>query len=141
MTINKIAHTVFDSFANTDIVLAVLNHNGSYVANKLDVFEQVFAERALLEELCRKVDDGQEPLISQIDGFLVAASSLSNGFKRVGYSIMLLPAESFKSFDLIEIILEQFSQIARLIEQNQQLRDFHGTEKTVFEMPILAGVN
>jgi len=149
MIINQVAHTVFDSFANTDIVLAILNHNGSYVANKLDVFEQVFSERTLLDELCRRVDDGQEPLISQIDDFLIAASGLSNGFKNIGYAIMLLPAgstnspqaDSIKSIDFIEIILEQFSQIAGLIEQNQQLRDSSETEKTIFEMPVLTNVN
>jgi len=168
MTINKIAQTVFDSFDNTDIVLAILNHNGTYVANKLDIFEQVFSDSRLLDELCRRVDDGQEPLISQVDGFLVAASGLSNGLKNIGYAIMLLPADStsspqadsFKSVDstpsaqlrtglltagdFIEIILEQFSTIAGLIEANRQLRDASETAESrhfAFEMPSLTALN
>ncbi len=141
MTINQIAHAVFDSFASTDIVLAILNHNGSYVANKLDVFEEVFSDQRLLDELCRRVNDGQEPVISQIDGFFVAAAGLSNGFEQVGYAIILLPAESFGHIDFIEIILEQFSTIAGLIEQNQQLKDSIETEKTIFDMPALTSVN
>jgi len=145
MIINQIAHTVFDSFANTDIVVAILNHNGSYVSNKLDVFERIFAERILLDELCRRVDDGQEPLIAHIDGYLVAASGLSAGFNGVGYAVMLLPAGSFgnipESLDFIEIILEQFSLIAGLIEQNQQLKDYSGAVKTDVELPAFANVN
>lgn len=141
MTINKIAHAVFDSFDNTNVVIAILNKNGSYVANKLDVFEEVFAEPAILDELCRKIDDGQEPLISQIDGFVIAASSLFSGFEQIGYSIMLIPIETFKSFDFIEVILQQFSQIAGLIEQNQQLRESSQVEQSVFEMPVLTNVN
>jgi hypothetical protein len=145
MTINQIAQAVFNSFANTDIVVAILNHNGSYVSNKLDVFEQVFAERNLLDELCSRVDDGQEPLISQIDGFIVAASCLSSGLENVGYSVMLLPACSFgntpESVDFIEIMLEQFSLIAGLIEQNQQLKDFSESGQIVFELPVFANLN
>jgi hypothetical protein len=145
MIINQIAQVVFDSFANTDIVLAILNHNGSYVSNKLDIFERVFAERQLLDEFCRRVDDGQEPLFSQIDSYFIAACGISNGFDGIGYAVMLLPVCSFRStpenFDFIEIILEQFSLIAGLIERNQQLRDSGEDEQMVFDLPVFAGVN
>ncbi len=152
MTINKIAQMVFDSFGDTDIVIAIIARSGSYVSNRLDIFERIFAERSLLDELCRRVDDGCEPLISQIDGYLVAASGLSSGFDGIGYAIMLLPACSFGQsehldfgFDsahhFIEIILEQFSVIAGLIEQNQQLKDYSETEKTGAELAAFASVN
>jgi hypothetical protein len=145
MTINQIAQAVFDGFDNTDIVVAILNRSGSYVSNRLDIFERVFAEQRLLDELCRRVDDGQEPLISQIDGYLVAACGLSSGFDGIGYAIMLLPGDSFgKSFehlDFIEIILEQFSLVAGLIEQNQQLRDYSEAVKTEAESTAFASVN
>jgi hypothetical protein len=160
MTINKIAQMVFDSFGDTDIVIAIIARSGSYVSNRLDIFERIFAERSLLDELCRRVDDGCEPLISQIDGYFVAASGLSSGFDGigstssplVGYAIMLLPACSFGQsehldfgFDsahhFIEIILEQFSVIAGLIEQNRQLKDYSETEKTGAELAAFASVN
>lgn len=161
MTINKIAQVVFDSFANTDIVLAILNRNGSYVSNKIEVFEQVFSEGKLLEELRRKIDDGHEPLITQIGEFLVAASALSADFNSMGYVIMLLPASTSsegsghssekspeyldstgsRQVELIEIILEQFSLIAGLIEQNQQLIEYSETIKTSAELAAFASVN
>jgi len=149
MTINQIAQSVFGSFADTDIVLTILNHNGSYVSNKLDIFERVFSDQRLLDELCRRVDDGQEPLFSQIDSYFIAASGLSSGFEGIGYAVMLLPAESFKSVDFVEVILGQFSTIAGLIEENQQLRESGEIEKTIFcrkashsgEMPVLTSVN
>lgn len=153
MTINQIAQAVFGSFADTDIVLGILNHNGSYVSNKLDIFERVFADQRLLDELCRRVDDGQEPVFSQINEYFIAASGLSCcGASRregIGYAVMLLPAESFKSLDFIEVVLEQFSTIAGLIEENQRLRESGEIEKTIFchkaspngEMPVLASVN
>lgn len=148
MIINQIAHTVFDSFDDTDIVVAILNHNGSYVSNKLDVFEKVFAQRGLLEELCGRINDGQEPLITNIDGYLVAARGLSAGLKdvdstgsrQVGYAIMLLPGESSKpSLEYIEIILEHLSLISGLIEQNQ--KNYIEFAKSDMEMPAFAGIN
>ncbi len=141
MIINRIASMVFDSFADTDVVVAILNHNGSYVASRLDVFEKVFCDRGLLDGLCRRVDDGQEPLIAHIDGFLVAASSLSAGFNGIGYVVMLLPGSSQQSFEHIEIILEQFSLIAGLIEQNQQLRDYSESGKSDMDLVAVACVN
>jgi hypothetical protein len=145
MTINQIAQVVFDSFANTDIVLAVLNHNGSYVSNRLDVFEQVFAERTLLDGICRRVDDGQEPVLTQISGFLVAATGISSGLDGMGYAVMLLPARSFEGafehLDFIEIILEQFSIIGGLIEQNQQLRNPSESAKNTIDLASLATIN
>jgi hypothetical protein len=141
MTINQIAQSVFDSFADTDIVLGILNHNGSYVSNKLDIFERVFADQRLLDELCKRVNDGQEPLFSQINEYFIAASGLSSGIEGIGYAVLLLPVESFRSVDFVEVILEQFSTIAGLIEQNQQLKESGEIEKTIFEMPVLTSVN
>jgi len=157
MTINQIAQSVFGSFADSDIILGILNHNGSYVSNRLDIFERVFADQRLLDELCRRVDDGQEPVFSQINEYFIAASGLSSGFEGIGYAVILLSAESFRSVDstdsrqvdFVEVILEQFSTIAGLIEQNQQLKESGEIEKTIFchkaslsgEMPVLTSVN
>jgi hypothetical protein len=127
MIINQIASMVFDDFADTGIVIAIIGRTGSYVSNKLDVFERIFVEGGLLDGLCGRVDDGQEPVISRLDGHLVAASGLSAGFDSIGYVVMLLPAgtsEQSVYFDFIEIIFAQFSHIAGLIVQNQRLRDY-----------------
>lgn len=140
MIINQVAQAVFDSFAGTGVVVAILSRNGSYVASKVEVFEKVFADRRLLDELRRRVDDGQEPLLAQMDGFFIAAASLSSG---VGYAVMLVPACSFEQsedFDFIEVILEQFSVIAGLVEQNQQLRDFGESVKSDAALAAFAAV-
>jgi hypothetical protein len=141
MIINQIAHMIFDSFQDTGIVLAILNRNKSYVSNKLEIFEKVFTEQKLLESLCCKIDDGCEPLMTQIGEYLVAAESLGD----IGYVVILLPRCDFKEsseyLGLIEIILEQFSVLAGLVEQNQQLRDYGEYVKPNSDLAVFANVN
>jgi hypothetical protein len=141
MLINRIASSVFDSFSDSGIIATIVAPSGTYVSNRVEIFEQVFSNQRLLDQLCRRIDDGCEPLIAQIDDFLVAACGLSAGFDNLGYVIMLLPSytyEQSENFDFIEIILEQFSSLAALIEQNQRLRDLGEPEKTVPELAALS---
>ena len=76
MIINRIASMVFDSFESTDLIVAIIGCTGSYVSNRLDVFESVFADQRVLDELCQRIDDGHEPLITHIDSYLLAAKQL-----------------------------------------------------------------
>jgi hypothetical protein len=132
MIINRIASMVFDSFEGTDLIVAILGRSCSYVANKLDIFESVFSDQRILSELCRRIDDGQEPLIAHIDGYLIAASALTFGFDNIGYVVILLPDEapekSLECLDFVEIILNQCSLIAGLVNRNQQLKKFSKAE-------------
>jgi hypothetical protein len=127
---------VFDSFESTGLIVAILGRTGSYVSNKLDVFETVFADQRVLDGLCRRIDDGHEPLTTRINGYLVAASALTSGFDCIGYVVMLLPADtsekSIDCLDFVEIMLNQCSLIADLVEQNQQLKQSAETESASF---------
>lgn len=144
MIIEQIAKLVFEKFPD-DIVLAILGRDGSLIANKPEIFRQVFPVNNLLNELCARVDDGHEPLISQVDGHLVAASGLSTDTGSIGYAVMLMPNDSpeksIECHDFIEIILEQFSLIAALVDLNQQLTCTNRAEMGSFASPIFAGVN
>jgi hypothetical protein len=145
MTIDQTARMMFDNIDNTDIVLAILGRNGSCVSSRPEVFAKVFADQRLLENLCGKIDDGAEPVISKIDDCLVVASSLCAGVKNLGYAIMLLPGyspeKSFEYLDFIEIIMDQFSLLAGVIEENQQLADADRNSQCDELVGVLAGVN
>ena len=125
MTIYKIARTVFDSFQNSDIILTILDRTGSYVSNKVEVFEQVFSSQELLDNLCGRIDDGCEPLISQIGDYAVAAMGLSANGSFGGYVVMLLPGcnleKAIGCTDFIEIILSQVTLLAERAVQDSQI--------------------
>ncbi|MFA6186740.1 MAG: hypothetical protein WC770_05955 [Phycisphaerae bacterium] len=123
--IERTAQMMFDNIGGSDIILAVLGRDGSCTSNRPDVFAKVFENQGLLRDLCSKIDDGCEHLISRINDCLIVGSSLSSGTTPLGHVIMLLPGyspeKSFEYLDFIEIIMEQFSLLAGVIEQNQHL--------------------
>jgi hypothetical protein len=145
MIIERIAELIFNKFDDTDIVLAILGRDGSFIANEPEAFGKVFPVHRLLEELCAKIDDGCEPLISQVDGHLVAASDISTDSGSIGYAVILLPSDnpekSIEYHNFIEIILEQFSLIAALVETNQQLTRHGKVKKGSMASAVFASVN
>lgn len=145
MTIDQTARMMFDSIDNTDIVLAILGRNGSCMSSRPEVFAKVFADQKLLEDLCSKIDDGAEPVISKVDDCLVVASSLCAGVKNLGYAVMLLPGyspeKSFEYLDFIEIIMDQFSLLAGVVEQNRQLAESDKALESGNVSGVFVGVN
>jgi hypothetical protein len=145
MIIEQIAKLIFEKLANNDIVVAILGRDGSFIANKPEIFSKVFSDHKLLKELCVRIDDGCEPLISQVNSHTVAASDLSTDSGSIGFVVMLLPGnspeKSIESHDFIEIILEQFSLIAALVELNQQITGTDRIEAGGFSTPIFASMN
>lgn len=112
----KTTQLIFDSFENTDIAVALISKDGDCIANRPEVFDKVFSNQKLLEGLCQKIDDGQEPLITFVDDFLVAASGLSTGDDDISYAVMIVPdcspERAISCMDFVEIILSQISQLA-----------------------------
>ncbi len=124
MTINKIAQAVFDSFQDSEIIIAIVDRNGSYVSNKIHLFEQIFSKQELLEQLCQKIDDGCEPLMDQVGDYLVAASGFSANGSWGGYTVMLIPNcnlhKAVGCTDFLEIILSQVSIVAEKVALQSQ---------------------
>ncbi|MBN1786884.1 MAG: hypothetical protein JW806_00650 [Sedimentisphaerales bacterium] len=145
MIIEQIAELVFNRFSDSDIVLAILDRDGSFIANDPEVFGRVFPSGRMLGELCDKIDDGCEPLISQVDGHFVAASGISANLNSIGYAVILLPADnpekSIEYHDFIEIILEQFSLIASLVLANHRLANHNQAQISGLRSEIFASVN
>jgi len=78
-----------------------------------------------LKEICAKIDDGDEPVITQVNDCSIIAAQLETASSNCGYIIITLPQYSPEStlsnINLIETLLHQFNLIARLLEQNNLL--------------------
>jgi hypothetical protein len=78
-----------------------------------------------LKDLCSKLDDGVEPIITQLDDFSIVATALVTERTNCGYIIMALPhynpESTLANIGLVEILLSQVGLIAHLIEQNNLL--------------------
>ncbi len=124
----KIAQLVFDCFGDSDITFALISKDTGCIANNPDVLNTVFSNQKLLDNLCRQIDDGNEPLVTRVDDFLVAATGLSAADENIGYVIMIMPGCSLQNSagctNLIEIILRQISLLASQVAHNTQHTSF-----------------
>jgi len=115
MVIDGIAETVLESFEESETILTIVDKEGCYVSSKTDVFERIFADPRVLDSLCKKIDDGCEPLVSHIGSYFVAGSAVKN----VGYSILIVPNYSpdknASYHDFAEIILSQVSLLTEKV--------------------------
>jgi hypothetical protein len=75
-----------------------------------------------LKRLCTTIDDGDEPVVTQVNDFGVVASQLATEETNCGYVIIVLPQYNSEStlinIGLIEMLLNQIGLIARLVEKN-----------------------
>jgi hypothetical protein len=122
--LNQTAQLVFESFENTDITFALISNQGHCITSRPKVVAEVFSNQKLLDSLCQRIDDGDEPTMAYIGDYLVAASGLSIDEDNNGFIIMILPGytpeKTTASMDFIEVILSQISMLAREVGRNME---------------------
>jgi hypothetical protein len=123
----QIARQVFDILPEDGPVLIIVSRKGDYWPSDADGFAKLGITDSFLKDLCAKVDDGAEPIITQVNDFCIVATALATERTDSGYVILALPHYSPEStlanITLIEIILSQVGLIAHLIEQNNLLHE------------------
>ena len=108
-------------------IVAILDRQGSCWSNDRDRFSALRISETFLKELCAKIDDGAEPVVTQSDDFSIIGSQLATERTNCGYVLIALPQYSPEStlinIDLIEMLLNQIGLIAKLIEKSNHLRE------------------
>ena len=134
MVIDRIARVVMESFEESEIILAVVDREGCYVSSKIDIFEEVFSDPQMLDEICKKIDDGCEPLTTEMGNYFVAGASIDN----VGYSILLVPNYSSDKMaaysDFSEIVLSQIAMLAEKFLPEEE------TSRFAYDSELMAGI-
>lgn len=121
----QIARQLSDIMPENGPVMAILDRDGNCWASDSEKFSELNIAESLLKELCGKIDDGDEPIVTQVNDFSIVAAQLATEKSNCGYVIIALPKYSPEStlinIDLIEILLNQIGLIAALIEKNTSL--------------------
>jgi len=121
----QIAGQVFDGFSEKDCLVAIIGKDGNYWPSDSEKFEKFDIDEQLLKELCARVDDGAEPVVTQIGNYGVAVAQLAT--ERVNCGYLMIASEErgggsiSANMDIIEIIFDQINVIAGLIEKNNRL--------------------
>ncbi len=123
----QIARQIFDILPEQGLIMVIIDRDGNCWPSNSENFSTLNISESFLKELCAKIDDGAEPVITQTDDLSIVATQLATEQTNCGYVIIALPQYSPEStlinIDLIEILLNQTGLIAKLIEKNNLLHE------------------
>ena len=121
----QIARQIFEVLPERGPIVVIIDREGNKWPSDPEEFAKLNISESFLKELCAKIDDGAEPVVTGADECSVIAAQLATERSNCGYVIVALPQYSPEStlvnIDLIEMILNQISLIAKLIEKNNLL--------------------
>jgi len=121
----QVARQIFELLPEQGPIITLIDRNGNIWPSNSEEFAKLDINESFLKELCVKIDDGAEPVITSFKDCSIIAVQLATEHNNCGYLIIVLPEYSpeltMSNIDLIEILLNQFSLIAKLIEKNNHL--------------------
>ena len=121
----QIARQVFDTVPEGGPLVLIMDRNGNRWPSDSQELVKLDISESFYEELCSKIDDGSEPIFTQINEYSIIAAGLTTERRDCGYVMIAIPQScpesTFHNVDLIEMLLNQFSVIAKLIEKNDLL--------------------
>ena len=132
----QIAREIFDILGEDCPVVIIINREGNRWLSDSVRFSDLSISDSFLKELCSKIDDGAEPVVTQMNDIGVVAAELATEEAHCGYVVVALPQYSIEStminFGLIEMLLNQIGLIARLIEKNYQTSELQMKQLSMY---------
>jgi len=121
----QVARQVFEILPERGPIVVIIDRDQHLLPSDSQRFSSLNISESFLRQLQAKIDDGSEPVVTELNDCTVVAAQLITDRTNCGYVMILLPKYSTESalanFDLIETILGQITVIARLIEKNSAL--------------------
>ncbi len=120
----QIARQVFETLPEGGPLMMIMDAQGNTWPSNSHDFAELKISESFLREVCAKIDDGAEPVMTLFEECSIVAAQLATDKSNCGYVIIALPRYSPEStlanIDLIEMLLSQLSLIAKLIEKHNQ---------------------
>jgi len=132
----QIARQIFDILPEQGPFMVIIDRDGHCWPSDSERFSKLNISEAVLREIGDKVDDGVEPVVTQVDDCGIVAAQLATEQTNCGYVIIALPQYSPEStlinIGLIEILLNQIGLIARLIEKYNHLYEIQTKQFSLY---------
>jgi Trk K+ transport system NAD-binding subunit len=134
----QLGREVFEVLPENGPIIAIINRDGNCWPSDSERFSTLNISEDFFKELCAKVDDGEEPVITEANESSIVAAQLATEKTNCGYLIIALPGYSVESalvnINLIEILLSQISLIAKLIEKNNLLYELQMKQFSEYQL-------
>jgi hypothetical protein len=131
----QLASQIFETLPEQGPIVIILDRQGNCWPSDSEEFAKLRTEESFLKELCAKVDDGTEPVITQLDDVTITAAQLSTEQTNCGFVIIALPRYNLEStlvnIDLVETLINLISLTATLIEKNTHLYELQAKNYSI----------
>ncbi len=132
----QIAREIFDILGEDGPVVIIMDREGNHHLSDSTRFSELSISDSFLKELCSKIDDGAEPVVTQMNDIGLVAAELATEETHCGYVVMALPQYNIEStminFGLIELLLNQIGLIAKLIEKTKWAYELQMKQLSVY---------
>ncbi len=138
----QIAGAIFDILPEDGPIVIIVGRDGNHWLSDSANFSELNISESFLKGLCAKIDDGAEPVVTQVNDFGVVAAQLSTEQTNCGYVIIALPQYNSEStlvnIGLIEMLLNQIGLIAKLVEKNEQAYELQTKQLGMYSQSNIA---
>ena len=121
----QVARQIFEILPENGPVMVILDKDGNCWPSDSEAFSRLHLDESYLRQVCQKIDDGHEPVVTQSEECSIVAAQLATSRTNCGYVIIAMPQHKPESalvnIDLIEILLNQVNLTAKLLEKNNML--------------------
>ena len=132
----QLAGQIFETLPEQGPIVVILDRQGNCWPSDSEEFTKLKIDESFLKELCAKVYDGTEPIITQLNDVTITAAQLATEQTNCGFVIIVLPRYSLEStllnIDLVETLINQIALIATLIEKNTHLYELQAKNYSVY---------
>lgn len=133
------ARKIFETVPEDGAVILFVDERNTFLVSDSEVFERLKVEKEFLNWICAKIDDGQEPIITQQNNCSIIASELAKDDQSYGKLLLFLPLQTpesmLKNTELAELMINQCSQIASLVEENFELEKLNFRLLSAYRSP------
>ncbi|MHC4112696.1 MAG: hypothetical protein ACYSUY_16610 [Planctomycetota bacterium] len=138
----QIAGEIFDILPEDGPIVIIVGRDGKHWLSDPENFSRLNMSESFLKGLCAKIDDGAEPVVTQVDDFGVVAAQLASEQTNCGYVIIVLPQYNTEStlinISLIEMLLNQIGLIAKLVEKAEQAYELQTKQFGIYSQSDIA---
>lgn len=132
----QLAREIFDILPEDGPIMVIFDREGKCWPSDSESYLKLNLSESLLDDICAKIDDGDEPVVSQLEDYSIVGAQLTTRRTNCGYLLMALPQYSpestFVNIDLIDIVINQVGLIAKLIEKNSLLYELQTKNSSLF---------
>jgi len=138
----QVAKRVFEKWPEDGPVAIIMDTNDNCWVSAPEKLSDLAISKAVLKQIAITIDDGAEPVLTQVDNWSIVASQLAAGRTNYGYVLIAFdksaPESALVNADLIEALIGQINLIAELLEHNTCLSQLQRTQLSSYRQVELA---